>query len=402
MTKTVIALYDNAEHARNAVKDLVDSGFERERISIVASDARGEYRDVKGTEAGSDMASDVGAGAGIGAVLGGIAGLVVGLGAFTIPGIGPLVAAGPLATTLAGLGVGAAAGGLVGALTNLGIPEEDAETYAEGVRRGGTLVTVETADERSNRAVDILNRHNPVDMERRSSEWRQANWQGYRHDADPLSPEEIDRERHSRTMPVVEEDLQVGKRDVESDQVRVHRTTSEHPVEKDVELREEHVDVERRQVNRPLSDRDRDAFRDETFEISEHKEEPVVRKEARVVEEVDVHKDVDTRRETIRDNVRRSDVEVERTGMQGEVDEFEPLMRNHFQETYSGTDYKYEDLDPAYRYGYDMSRNERFRGRGWEEIERDARRDWETRNREYAWEDYRMAIRHGYLVGTRR
>lgn len=287
MARTVIALYDDVEHARDAVNDLIDNGFERERVSIVANDARSQYRDIEGAGAGKDMASDVGAGAGIGAVLGGIAGLVVGLGAFTIPGIGPLIAAGPLATTLAGLGVGAAAGGLVGALTNLGIPEEDAQTFAEGVRRGGTLVTVETDDERSNLAVDIINRHNPVDMERRSSEWRQANWQGFRPDAEPLSADEIDHERQSRTMPVG-------------------------------------------------------------------------------------------------------------------YDEFEPLLRNHFQENYTGTDYAYEDMDQAYRYGYDLAHHDRYRGRGWEEIERDARDDWEMRNREYAWEDYRNAIRHGWLLGTRR
>ena len=402
MARTVIALYDNVEHARDAVTDLIDTGFERERVSIVANDARGKFRAVEGTEAGSDMASDIGAGAGIGAVLGGIAGLVIGLGAFTIPGIGPLVAAGPLATTLAGLGVGAAAGGLVGALTNLGIPEEDAETYAEGVRRGGTLVTVETDDERSNLAVDILNRYHPVDMERRSSEWRQVNWEGFRPDAEPMTADEIGHERQSRSMPVVEEDLQVGKRDVESNRVRVHRRVSEHPQEVNVDLRQEHVEVERRPANRPHSDRDQDIFQEETFEISEHKEEPVVRKESRVVEEVDVHKNVETRHETVRDSVRRSDVEIERTGMQDEYDEFEPLVRHHFQDTYTGTNYRFEDIGPAYRYGYDLAHQERFRGRGWEEIERDARSDWEMRTREYEWEDYRNAIRHGWLLGVKR
>jgi uncharacterized protein (TIGR02271 family) len=402
MARTVIALYDEVVHARDVVKDLIDNGFERERISLIANDARGKFRTLEGSEAESDMASDIGAGAGIGAVLGGIAGLVVGLGAFTIPGIGPLIAAGPLATTLAGLGVGAAAGGLVGALTNLGIPEEDAETFAEGVRRGGTLVTVETDEQRSNLAVDIMNRYHPVDMERRASEWKQANWEGFKPDAEPLTADEIDHERQGRSMPVVEEDLHVGKREVESDRVRVHRRVSEHPQEKDVDLRQEHVEVERREVNRPLSDRDQNAFQEETFEISEHKEEPVVRKESRVVEEVDVHKEVDTRHETIRDNVRRSDVEVEREGLQPDYDEFEPLVRNHFQETYAGTDYRYEDLDQAYRYGFDLAHNESFRGRGWEEIERDARRNWEMRKRDYEWEDYRNAIRHGWMLGIRR
>jgi hypothetical protein len=100
-----------------------------------------------------------------------LGGLLVGLGALAIPGIGPVVAAGPLAaalSALAGAGAGAVAGGvtggLLGALMDLGVPRETAEYYAEGVRRGGNLVTINTADHMTNRAVEILNRHHPIDI----------------------------------------------------------------------------------------------------------------------------------------------------------------------------------------------------------------------------------------------
>src|SRR5690606_38716981 len=119
-----------------------------------------------GSEMGSGAAEGAGVGAGIGAVLGGLGGLLVGLGALTIPGIGPVIAAGPLAaalTGLAGAGAGAVAGGvtggLIGALTGLGVPEENAQYYAEGIRRGGVLVTARVADNRTSEAVDILNRY---------------------------------------------------------------------------------------------------------------------------------------------------------------------------------------------------------------------------------------------------
>jgi hypothetical protein len=116
-----------------------------------------------------------GHGAGIGAVVGGLGGLLVGLGALAIPGIGPVLAAGPLAAALgalAGAGIGAAAGGLIGAMVDMGIPEDQAELYSEGVRRGATLVIVRASDERAEDAVRIMNQFNPIDINRRSEEWR--------------------------------------------------------------------------------------------------------------------------------------------------------------------------------------------------------------------------------------
>jgi uncharacterized membrane protein len=196
MTTTLSALYDNATDAQNAVRDLVNNGFSREHISVVASDAAGEYAQYEGETTPESETLD---GAGTGAVLGGMAGLVVGLAALAIPGVGPVLAAGPIASALLaagiGAGVGAAAGGLIGALVDMGVDEEQATYYAEGVRRGGTLITVQTEDHRVDEAMDILDSYDPIDLEERVSQWEEYGWEGYDPNADPYTVEEIERER---------------------------------------------------------------------------------------------------------------------------------------------------------------------------------------------------------------
>lgn len=199
MARIVVALYDDFASANDAVRELVDNSFSRDDISLMASDASGEFEqyysgrpaESAGAERPSAAASGAGAGAGIGAVLGGLGGLLVGLGVIAIPGIGPVLAAGPLAAALSGLagaGIGAVAGGvtggLIGALTEMGIPEEEAGYYAEGVRRGGTLVTVRSADHMADRARTIMNRHDPVDMNERVSSWRERGWSGYEQEGE--------------------------------------------------------------------------------------------------------------------------------------------------------------------------------------------------------------------------
>ena len=207
MSRTVVALYDDFTTANDVVRDLIDHGFAREDISVMASDATGEYGAYLTEETGVDhetsaTVSGASVGAGIGAVLGGMGGLLVGLGALVIPGIGPVVAAGPLAAAISGLagaGVGAVAGGvtggLIGALVDMGLPENEAQYYSEGVRRGGTLVTVQAADHMANQARDVMNRYNPVDINERVSSWRERGWTGFDPDADLYDIDEIERER---------------------------------------------------------------------------------------------------------------------------------------------------------------------------------------------------------------
>ena len=194
MTSTVIGLYNRLEDAQNAVSELVSAGFPREDISMVAADTEGKFKTYVG-ESYEEGADGIATGAGAGAVVGGIGGLLVGIGALAIPGIGPVLAAGPLASALIGAGVGAATGGLLGALVDAGIPEEEANVYAEGVRRGGTLIKVTTSEDRVDEANRIIDSFHPIDIDQRATTWRSENWSRFDPDATPYTQTDFDRER---------------------------------------------------------------------------------------------------------------------------------------------------------------------------------------------------------------
>ncbi len=176
--KTVVGLFDYYQDAERAVQELNARGFTSTDISVAARDSTLQQRVVGDKDAA--VAESAGAGAVGGAAVGGLAGLLVGLGALAIPGIGPVIAAGTLATALgttaAGAGIGAAAGGLIGALVGLGIPEEDAHIYAESVKRGSVLVTVRTGDERAPQALNVMRQFNAIDVDTRRKEWETAGW----------------------------------------------------------------------------------------------------------------------------------------------------------------------------------------------------------------------------------
>src|ERR1700752_274892 len=145
MTVTISRLYNSYPDAAKAVKNLESAGVPHADISLVANNSDNWYSSDKKIDKDHDGVDDraegAGKGAGVGAGVGGTAGLLAGLGLLAIPGLGPVVAAGWLAATAVGAAAGAATGGIVGALTEAGVSEEDANSYAEGVRRGGTLVS---------------------------------------------------------------------------------------------------------------------------------------------------------------------------------------------------------------------------------------------------------------------
>jgi len=190
-TRIIARLFDSYADAAAAVRDLEAAGFVRDDISLVARGAEEGTTTTTddATPAGSEGSAATGGGTGatIGTLVGGGAGLLAGIGALAIPGLGPVVAAGWLVAALTGAGVGAAAGGLLGALTQAGIGEEQAEVYAEGVRRGGNLVTVRTEESRASEAEAVMLRHNGQDTDVRSGRWGDSGWT--RHDAavDPAS-----------------------------------------------------------------------------------------------------------------------------------------------------------------------------------------------------------------------
>lgn len=188
--RTITALFDTYDHAASAVRALKDAGISSADISLVANNVTGDI-------AGDDMAAEEGAaaGAGVGAVAGGGAGLLAGLGTIAIPGIGPVIAGGWLLATavgaLAGAAVGGAAGGLLGALANAGVPEEEAHVYAEGVRRGGTVVSVRADDSRADSVSAILRSAAGVDLDQRRTDYLAEGWRGFDEDAAAYSEEQI-------------------------------------------------------------------------------------------------------------------------------------------------------------------------------------------------------------------
>ena len=226
------------------------------------------------------------------------------------------------------------------ALRSLFLPDEDRHTYTEGLRRGGYLVSVSASDADYERVIDILDDEGTIDIDERASSWRSEGWTGT---SDILSGNtaglttgasgtsstttstasalgaasmNTSSERVSggdEVIPVAEEELHVSKRDVSHGRVRVRSYVVETPVSEQVNLRQEHVDVERR----PVSGLTRtgtisgDAFKERTIEVEERSEEAVVSKEARVTEEVVVRKEAEQRTETISDTVRRTEVDVE-------------------------------------------------------------------------------------------
>jgi hypothetical protein len=191
--KTVTGLFDDYSDASAAVSALEARGVPSSDISIVSNNADQRH----GEE--TNAAEGAGAGAGIGAAVGGVGGLLTGLGIMAIPGVGPVVAAGWLAATAAGAVAGAvaggAAGGLIGAMTESGVPEEHAHVYAEGVRRGGTLVTAKVDESLQAEAEAILRKSNWVDPDQRRAVYAEGGWTRFDDTLDPYGPAEIEQER---------------------------------------------------------------------------------------------------------------------------------------------------------------------------------------------------------------
>jgi hypothetical protein len=199
MTVTISRLYDNYTDGQRAVARLEAAGVPHSEISIVANNSDNWFgasnkkvdRDRDGVD---DRAESAGKGAGIGAGLGGAAGLLAGLGLLAIPGLGPVVAAGWLASMAVGAAAGAATGGLIGALTEAGISKEDAHVYAEGVRRGGTLVSARVSESDRARLDAVLN-ESAVNLRDRSAAWQKSGWKSFDPASQPYGAEEVRKER---------------------------------------------------------------------------------------------------------------------------------------------------------------------------------------------------------------
>lgn len=199
MSRTVTRLFNTHTEAMTAVSELEAAGIPHHDISIVASNADNWHDGHKHADGDNDAAEGAGKGATTGGLIGGAGGLLAGLGMLAIPGVGPVVAAGWLVSTavgaIAGAAVGGATGGLLGALKDAGHTDEDAQVFAEGVRRGGTLVSVKGSDETATEAEVILQRRSGVDAATRGAAYREMGWTGYSADAPAYSADEVAAER---------------------------------------------------------------------------------------------------------------------------------------------------------------------------------------------------------------
>ncbi len=268
----------------------------------------------------------------------------------------------------------------------------DRSDYENAIRQGNCLLRVDATEDELDTVEDILNRHSPIDIH--AGEGARSATAGGRDTGS------------TNAIPVVEEEVQIGKRQVLRGGVRVYSRVIEEPVEEDISLREERVRVERRPVNRPATEADLKAGKEQVIEVQEMAEEPVISKQARVVEEVRVGKDVSERTQTVKDTVRRTEVDVQQnprgtstptgtsTGSAASFDDSD--FRNDFQQRYASTGVGYDTYSPAYRYGYDMASDARYRGRSFEDVESDLRSDYGRRYPNSTWEKMKDAIRYGW------
>jgi hypothetical protein len=198
--RTVTCLYDSFEDAAQTVRDLEAAGVPENDMSMVVNNADDRYSQLAQPD---DTGAKIGAetGAGIGGVIGGGAGLLAGLGLLAIPGVGPVVAAGWLAATAAGAaigaGAGAATGGLLGAMTGAGVSSEHAHIYAEGVRRGGTLVTARVDETRVPEIDTIMHQYRAIDADERGRTYRDAGWEAFDERAGHDAPSDVSRDRNN-------------------------------------------------------------------------------------------------------------------------------------------------------------------------------------------------------------
>jgi uncharacterized protein (TIGR02271 family) len=291
---TVVGLFQDQPSAEAAIQRLKTAGFTEQQIGVAVRDREQQQALAEGT--GTQAAEDATKGAVGGGVVGGVIGLLTGVGALAIPGVGPIIAGGALASTLAGAGIGAAAGGLIGALVGMGVPEEDAQHFERGFQQGGILVTVQAGD-RVGRARQALS-EGGADLGPSGRAYMGSATAGA-----------VDSER----LELREEQLDVDTREVQAGEVRVRKevTTEQRNIE--VPVTREEVVIERHQVSGREA-ADQTVGEEEEIRIPLMEEEVDVQKRAVVREEISVGKRQVQDSKTVSDTVRREEARIESEG----------------------------------------------------------------------------------------
>lgn len=288
MANTLVGVYENYNQAQSAMNALLDTGFSRSDVRMSSEGGSESARFSSGTDDGSST----------------------------------------------GQGIGGFFRSLFGMDDNYDTSDRRISVYSEAADRGQYIVTVDAdSDEESQRALEVMNRFNPIDIDdddgisdgalsdtSTSYAAGTTGTTGINSTTNTTESRAGGTLEGGTTIPIIEEEMRVGKRAVQRGGVRVYQRVTEKPVQESVNLREEHVHVERHAVNQPATAADLNAFQDKSFELRETSEEAVVSKDARVVEEVVVNKEVTQRTENITDTVRRTDVEIEQLGTTGTRD----------------------------------------------------------------------------------
>jgi len=347
MARTVVGLFKSHDEAQNVKHDLVNEGYTAEDIRVVGKD-------------GQPLAQ-------------------------------PLGAVGSTANKAADTGFGATISNFFKSFS--GADPEDEKHYTEAVSTGGAFLAVTVPDNRADAAVSILEKHGAKNVD------DQAPVSG--KNATRVSGEKsLKKGSAGEKLNVVQEELQVGKRQVQRGGIRVYSHITERPVEEQVTLREEHVRVERHPINRAATEADFTAFQEGQIELKESAEEAVVSKKARVVEEVIIGKTTTERQETVKDTVRRTDVEVEQIAPTQSAQEtgystFEPHFRQDFEKNYAKSGSSYDRYAPAYQYGHKLASDPKNLKGDWTSVESAAKSDW-AKQGTGTWDDMKAAVRTGW------
>ncbi len=297
---TVVGLFHNQADAERAIQRLKDEGFSEDQIGVAIKDRERQQDLIEGT--GTQAAEGAATGALGGGVLGGVIGLLAGVGALAIPGVGPIIAGGTLASTRAGAGIGAAAGGLLGALVGMGVPEEDAQHFDKAFRAGGTLVTVNAgarADEARNclyeAGADLGSMGRGMTAGGTAGRWSQGSDEG------------------TQSIELREEELRAEKERVQAGEVRLRKEVVHEERSIEVPVTREEVVIERRPAaqGREASG---DIDENEEIRIPLMEEEVRVEKTPVVREEVSLKKRKVQGTEEVSDTVRREEARIEQTG----------------------------------------------------------------------------------------
>ena len=292
-------------------------------------------------------------------------------------------------------------GGIRGFFHNLfgGDEHEDTGHYSQAVDKGQTVLIVRTPDQQIDHVVALLNQYGAIDVNDDAAGYART---GYA-DADNTKTEYADPKTgftdaaaSGQSIPVVEEQITVGKRAVQRGGVRIYSHVVDRPVAEQVTLRDEHVRVERRPVDRELTEAEVSGLRDQSFEMTETVEEPVVEKRARVKEEVVLGKETTQRTETIHDSVRQTEIKVEKFGNSGHDSGYDSDFRNDWQKNYASQGGDYEAYAPSYDYGYQYGNDPRYKGRSWDQVEAELRSGYERDNPGSSWEKVKQSVRYGW------